>query len=282
MTTPSKDPAWLAAKARQIRRDLLRMIYAAGTGHTGSSLSSADIMTVLFYDVLRLDPTRPDWPDRDRFILSKGHAVEGYYCILADLGFFPKEELATFSAFGSRLIGHPNNKVPGVEMNTGALGHGLSVSVGMALAARKLNKTCRVFTLMGDGEQAEGSVWEAAMAGAHYGLDNLVGILDRNRLQISGCTEDVLRLDPLDEKWRSFGWSVVPVDGHDHAALSRALHAAPVQPGRPTLVLASTVKGRGVVFMEHVARWHHGVPTETGFIQALEGLQEKGGESSGQ
>ncbi|MDW7659582.1 MAG: transketolase [Bacillota bacterium] len=264
----------LARKANQIRQDLLNMIYAAKTGHTGSSLSCADIMTVLFYDVLRLDPKRPDWPDRDRFILSKGHAVEGYYCILADLGFFPKEELKTFSRFGSRLIGHPNNKVPGVEMNTGALGHGLSISVGMAIAARKLQKDYRVYTLMGDGEQAEGSVWEAAMAAAHYKLDNLVAILDRNRLQISGCTEDVMSLEPLDEKWRSFGWSVVPVDGHDHTALSRVLHSAPAQAGKPTLILARTVKGRGVSFMENVAHWHHGVPTEE---QMLTALTETGG-----
>lgn len=263
------DPVRLARKANQIRQDLLNMIYTAKTGHTGSSLSSADIMTVLFYDVLRLDPERPDWPDRDRFILSKGHAVEGYYCILADLGFFPKDELKTFSRFGSRLIGHPNNKVPGVEMNTGALGHGLSISVGMAIAARKLRKDYRVFTLMGDGEQAEGSVWEAAMAAAHYRLDNLVAILDRNRLQISGCTEDVMSLEPLDEKWRSFGWSVVPVDGHDHAALARVLHSTPVQAGKPTLILARTIKGRGVSFMENVAHWHHGVPTEEQLQQAL-------------
>jgi transketolase len=264
----------LARKASQIRRDLLNMIYTAKTGHTGSSLSSADIMTVLFYDVLHLDPKRPDWPDRDRFILSKGHAVEGYYCILADLGFFPKEELKTFSRFGSRLIGHPNNKVPGVEMNTGALGHGLSISVGMAIAARKLKKDYRVYTLMGDGEQAEGSVWEAAMAAAHYKLDNLVAILDRNRLQISGCTEDIMSLEPLDEKWRSFGWSVVPVDGHDHAALSRILHSAPDQAGKPTLILARTVKGRGVSFMENVAHWHHGVPTDE---QMQTALTETGG-----
>lgn len=263
------NPDWLASKANQIRRDLLNMIYAAKTGHTGSSMSCADIMTVLFYDVLRIDPKQPDWPDRDRFILSKGHAVEGYICILADLGFFPKDELQTFSRFGARLIGHPNNKVPGVEMNTGALGHGLSISVGMAIAARKLKKDYRVYTLMGDGEQAEGSVWEAAMAAAHYRLDNLIAIIDRNRLQISGCTEDVMSLEPLAEKWHSFGWAVVPVDGHDHAALSHALHNVPAQAGKPTLILARTVKGRAVSFMENEVHWHHGVPTEIQLQQAL-------------
>lgn len=277
MTNRKTVPAdWLAGKANQIRRDLLHMIYTAKTGHTGSSLSCADIMTVLFYVVLRLDPKRPDWPDRDRFILSKGHAVEGYLCILADLGFFPKKELQSFGQFGSRLIGHPNNKVPGVEMNTGALGHGLSISVGMAIAARKLKKDYRVYTLMGDGEQAEGSVWEAAMAAAHYRLDNLVAILDRNGLQISGSTEDVMSLEPLDEKWRSFGWSVVLVDGHDHAALSQALRSAPAQTGKPTLILARTVKGRAVSFMENVAHWHHGVPTEAEMLQALTELGETG------
>lgn len=267
------DPAFLEKKANQIRCDLLNMIYEAKAGHTGASLSCADIMTVLFYAVLRLDPQNPKWPDRDRFILSKGHAVEVYYCILADLGFFPKEELKTFSQFGTRLIGHPNNKVPGIEMNTGALGHGLSISVGMAIAARKLKKDYHVYTLMGDGELAEGSVWEAAMSAAHYHLDNLIAIVDRNGLQISGCTEEVMSLEPLDEKWKSLGWSVVKTDGHDVAALVKVLQAVPAEAGKPTLILARTINGRGVSFMENVPSWHHGVPTEEEFKRAMKELK---------
>jgi transketolase len=278
LVTSLSDARALSRKADQIRVDLLKMVVSAQTGHTGSSLSCVDILTVLFYHVLRLDPAQPDWPERDRFILSKGHAVEGYWCILADLGFFPREELQTFSRFGTRLIGHPNNKVPGVEMNTGALGHGLPISVGMALAARKLGRKTKVFTLMGDGELAEGSIWEAAMAGAHYRLDNLVAILDRNRLQITGCTEDVMSLEPLADKWQSFGWSVVPVDGHDHAELTRVLDQIPIETGKPTLVLARTIKGKKVSFMEHVAHWHHGVPTAEELQVALAGLAETGGD----
>jgi transketolase len=255
------DTEFLAKKAAQIRIDLLNMIYKSKTGHTGSSLSCVDILTTLYYAVMKVDPADSEWECRDRFILSKGHAVEGYYCILADMGFFPKEELDTFSAFGSRLIGHPNNRVPGVEMNTGALGHGLSISVGMAAAAKMDGKAYRVFTLMGDGEQAEGSVWEAAMAGAHYKLDNLTGIIDRNRLQISGGTEDVMALEALDDKWRSFGWETVAVDGHDYRQLYEVLHSVPAARGKPTLVIAGTTKGKGVSFMENAAHWHHGVPT---------------------
>lgn len=259
----------LKAKAAQIRMDLLRMIHGAGTGHTGGSLSNTDILTALYYRVMKIDPSNPKWADRDRFIASKGHSVESLWCILADMGFFPKEELKTFSRFGTRLIGHPNNKVPGIEMNTGALGHGLAISVGMALAAKRDGKSYRVFCLMGDGEQAEGSVWEAAMAGPHYKLDNLVGIIDRNRLQISGSTEDVMGLEPLEEKWAAFGWHVVAVDGNDVEALVRAFEAAPAVPGKPTLVMANTVKGKGVSFAENVPHWHHHVPNDQELEQAL-------------
>ncbi|HUC92869.1 MAG TPA: transketolase [Paenibacillus sp.] len=259
----------LKAKAAQIRMDLLRMIHGAGTGHTGGSLSNTDILTALYYRVMKIDPTNPKWDGRDRFIASKGHSVESLWCILADLGFFPKEELNTFSRFGTRLIGHPNNKVPGIEMNTGALGHGLAISVGMALAAKRDGKSYRVYCLMGDGEQAEGSVWEAAMAGPHYKLDNLVGIIDRNRLQISGSTEDVMGLEPLEEKWSAFGWHVVSVDGNDIEALVQAFEAAPAVPGKPTLVMANTVKGKGVSFAENVPHWHHHVPNDQELEQAL-------------
>jgi transketolase len=249
-------------KAAQIRMDLLQMIFHAGTGHTASSLSHTDILTTLFYDVMKFDVNNPKLEARDRYIQSKGHAVEAYYCVLADLGFFPKEELQTYSRFGSRLIGHPNNKVPGVEMNTGALGHGLSISVGMAMAAKMGPTPFRVFTLMGDGEQAEGSVWEAAMAASHYNLDNLVAIIDRNKLQITGSTEDVMSLEPLETKWESFGWDVISVNGNDIEQLQNVLHKVPRAEGKPTLLMAYTVKGKGVSFMENVANWHHRVPTD--------------------
>ncbi len=275
---------FLAKKAAQIRMDLLKMIYEGKTGHTGSSLSCTDILTTLFYAVMKVDPANPKWENRDRFILSKGHAVEGYYCILGDKGFFPKEELMTFSKFGSRFIGHPNNKVPGVEMNTGALGHGLSISVGMALAAKMNGCAYRIFTLMGDGEQAEGSVWEAAMAGAHYKLDNLVAVIDRNKLQISGSTEEIMALEALEEKWRSFGWEVIAVDGHDYKQLYEALSATHRVLEKPTLVMAYTTKGKGVSFMENVTHWHHGVPTTEQLETALkelslrtEGMDEESG-----
>uniref|UniRef100_UPI004054477B transketolase n=1 Tax=Paenibacillus sp. FSL H8-0537 TaxID=2921399 RepID=UPI004054477B len=263
----------LRSKAAQIRMDLLRMIHGAKTGHTGGSLSNTDILTALYYKIMTIDPARPKWQERDRFIASKGHSVESLWCILADRGFFPKEELATFSQFGTRLIGHPNNKVPGIEMNTGALGHGLAISVGMALAAKKDARASRVFCLMGDGEQAEGSVWEAAMAGAHYKLDNLVGIIDRNRLQISGSTEEVMGLEPLEEKWAAFGWHVVSIDGNDIDALVEAFEAAPAIAGKPTLVMANTVKGKGVSFAENVPHWHHHVPSDEELAKALAELE---------
>lgn len=259
----------LNAKAAQIRMELLTMIHDAKTGHTGGSLSNTDILTALYYRIMNIDPANPKWEDRDRFIASKGHSVESLWCILADLGFFPKEELKTFSQFGTRLIGHPNNKVPGIEMNTGALGHGLAISVGMALAAKKDGRGYRVYCLMGDGEQAEGSVWEAAMAGAHYKLDNLIGIIDRNRLQISGSTEDVMALDPLDEKWAAFGWHVISLDGNDIEALVEAFESVPVVAGKPTLIMANTVKGKGVSFAENVPAWHHHVPNDEQLALAL-------------
>ena len=259
----------LSKKSSEIRKSLLKMIYTGKAGHTGGALSSVDILTALFYSVLRFDPDNPGWPERDRFILSKGHSVEGYYNILADIGFFPKEECETFSQYGSRLIGHPNNKIPGVEMNTGALGHGLSISVGMALAGKMDSKTYRVFTLMGDGELAEGSVWEAAMSAAHFKLDNLIGVIDRNGLQISGSTDDVMSLENLESKWAGFGWAVRCIDGHNFDELRGAFAGTPYIKGKPSLIIANTIKGKGVSFMENVAGWHHGVPTEEQFELAM-------------
>jgi transketolase len=270
-----EDIKFLKRKAVEIRKLLLETIYEAGTGHTGSSLSNTDILTVLYYSVMNVDPQNPTWEDRDRYIQSKGHAVESYWAVLADRGFFPKEELKTFSKFKSRLIGHPNNKVSGVEMNTGSLGHGLSISVGMALAAKQDHKSYRVFTLMGDGELAEGSVWEAAMAASQYKLDNLIGIIDRNRLQITGRTSDVMNNEPLDKKWESFGWSVVEVDGNDVAELVRVLNEVPKTIGKPTIILANTIKGKGISMAENVAGWHHHVPTKKEYELAMKELSEQ-------
>jgi transketolase len=267
------DLRFLERKAAEIRRGLLGMIYHAGTGHTGGALSSVDILTVLYYHVLKVDPNNPTDPDRDRFILSKGHSVEGYYTILADRGFFPAEELSTFSSYRSRLIGHPSVKVPGVELNTGALGHGLSCSVGMAIAAKKAASPSRIYCLMGDGEQAEGSVWEAAMAGAHYRLDNLTAVIDRNYLQISGNTEDVMGLDNLGAKWEAFGWQVVPAEGHDVGSLITAF-AQPHEGSKPKMIIARTIKGKGVDFMEGNAAWHHGVPSKEQYEAAAAELDE--------
>lgn len=252
----------LKLKAVEIRKQLLAMIYEGKTGHTGGALSCTDILVSLFYYKMKIDPKNPKMETRDRFLLSKGHSVEGYYSILADLGFFPKEELMTFSKFKSRLIGHPSTKVPGVEMNTGSLGHGLPVGVGMAIAAKKKESDSRVYVLMGDGEQAEGSIWEAAMAGANYKLDNLVAIVDRNRLQISGCTEDVMALEDFHAKWKAFGWDVTECRGNDIEDICRALDYCDSKNNKPHMIIANTTKGKGVSFMENVAKWHHGVPSE--------------------
>lgn len=265
----------LRKKAIELRKDLILMIHDAKTGHIGGSLSSLDILTALFYGVLHFDAKNPKWPGRDRFVLSKGHSVEGYYNILGDLGFFPKEELKSFCQFKSRFIGHPSVKVPGVEINTGALGHGLSVATGMALAGKVDGLDYRVFVLMGDGELDEGSVWEGAMAASNYGLDNLVGIVDRNRLQISGDTEKVMRLERLSGKWAEFGWVVEEVDGHDISRLLELFRSAPFKTGKPSLILANTVKGKDVSFMENTAKWHHGVPTDEQMATAFSELDQR-------
>lgn len=268
---------FLERKSAEIRIDLLKMIFQSQMGHTGSSLSNTDIVTALYYEIMNIDPDNPEWEKRDRFILSKGHAVESYYCILADKGFFDPEELKTFCQYKSRLIGHPNNKVPGVEMNTGALGHGLSISVGMAKAAKMNNDSYNVYTLMGDGEQAEGSIWEAAMSAAHYKLDNLIGIIDRNKLQITDNTKKVMSLEPLAKKWKDFGWEVVEIDGHDFEQLIQALSSVPAKKDKPTLVLANTVKGKGVSFIEDKPGWHHKVPSKEELDKAIKELQSATG-----
>ncbi|MDF2885554.1 MAG: transketolase [Clostridiaceae bacterium] len=263
----------LELKARQIRKGVLDMVYSSKAGHVGGSMSSIDILTTLYYKVLNIDPKNFSDPDRDRFILSKGHVAESLYYILGDKGFFDKEKLKTYSQYGSTLIGHPNNKNNGVEVNTGSLGHGLSIAVGMALAGKRDYKNYRVFTLMGDGEQAEGSVWEGAMAAANYKLDNLVGIVDRNGLQISGSTEEVMDLKDLSSKWTSFGWEVVEVDGNNIEELLKVFDNIPAKEGKPTMVIAKTIKGKGISYMEDNVKWHHGVLTEEEYNQAVKELE---------
>ncbi|GFE87745.1 transketolase [Steroidobacter agaridevorans] len=261
----------LMIKSLEYRKDVLRIISHAGAGHTGGSLSSIDILNVLYNRVMRISPARFDQPDRDRYIQSKGHCVEALYVVLADLGFFPRSQLTTLCEYGSHFIGHPTRKVPGVEHNTGALGHGLAFGVGLALGLRHDDLRNRVFVLLGDGELAEGSVWEAAMAAAHYELDQLVAIVDRNRLQITGPTKDVLSSEPLESKFGAFGWHVRTVDGHNVAALTNALTVPPPQ-GKPMVLLADTIKGKGVSFMEGVLKWHHGVPDVDEYRRAMEEL----------
>lgn len=269
------NTAELVRLANCRRADAVTMIHDARTGHTGGAMSCLDILTCLYYDVMRIDPANPADPARDRFILSKGHSVEGYLAILADLGFIAKAELRTFSRGGSRLIGHPNVKTPGVEVCSGALGHGLPIGVGMALAAKRTGAAYRTYVVMGDGEQAEGSVWEAAMAGAQYGLDNLYAIVDRNGLQISGTTEQVMGLEDLADKWRAFGWDVTVLDGHDMAALQAYFHRT-AGGGRPHCLIARTVKGKGLPFAEGRREWHHKVPDDAQLQQAYEALGVKG------
>lgn len=249
----------LKSIARHGRKLIVEMLICAGCGHPGGALSSIDIMTALYFDVLKVDPHNPQWDERDRFILSKGHSSIGLYSILHLRGFMDKETLMTFRQDNSVLCGHPDmHKVAGVEMSTGSLGHGLSVGAGMALAAKYDRKSHRVFVLMGDGETQEGSVWEAAMFASHHKLDNLVGIVDRNMIQIDGATEDILALEPYKAKWEAFGWHVVEIDGHDFSQITESLHRAPHNAGKPTLILANTIKGKGISFMEHNAAWHGG------------------------
>jgi transketolase len=261
----------LALKSVRLRKKTLEAIFHAGAGHTGGSLSCLDILNVLYNRILNVSPETFGNANRDRYVQSKGHSVEALYAVLADRGFFPESELKTICHYKSHFVGHPTRHIPGIEMNTGALGHGLPISVGMAIAGKMDAASYRVFTLLGDGELAEGSNWEAAMAAAHYNLDNLTAIIDHNTLQITGRTRDVCNTEPLDEKWRAFGWVVKTVNGHNFAELTAAL-SKPAETGKPTCVIANTVKGRGVSFMEDVAKWHHGVPSEAELIQALSEL----------
>ena len=251
----------LAIKAYDLRKDVLDIIMSGGGGHIGGDMSCMEIVLAL-YSRMNVSPGNPDDPDRDRFVLSKGHCVETLYAVLADKGFLDLEEVkSTFSKFGSEYIGHPHNTLPGIEMNSGSLGHGLSVCVGMALAGKMDRRKYRVYTLMGDGELAEGSVWEGAMAAGHYRLDNLCAVVDRNHLQISGTTEQVMTPGDLHARFAAFGWHVIDVqDGNDIGQLNAAFNEAENTTGRPTVIIANTIKGFGAAIMEDKAGWHHHLP----------------------
>ena len=267
----------LKALAYSLRENVIDMIVEGKAGHIGGDMSVMEILTEIYFYQMNISPENMDDPDRDKFIMSKGHSVEAYYAVLAAKGFFDiKDVIATFSKFGSQFIGHPNNKLPGIEMNSGSLGHGLPVSVGMALAGKLDKKDYRVYTVMGDGEIAEGSVWEGAMAAAHYKLDNLCATVDRNRLQISGNTEDVMAHGDLHEKFRSFGWHVIDVkDGNDICQLTAAYEEAKAVKGKPAVVIANTVKGCGSAVMEDKAAWHHKVPTAEEYEQIIKDFAER-------
>ena len=274
MPTPNAQQIERVRRAAAfIRRQSLTMVHRTRVGHPGGDLSAADILATLYTVVLKVDPTQPQAPERDRFIMSKGHCSASFYCALSVAGFLPREELATYMQPQSRLSGHPaRTKVPGVEASTGALGHGLPIAVGAAIAAKIDSAAWRTFVLTGDGELQEGSNWEAIMAAAHYKLDNLTVIVDRNRLQQGDSTENTLRLEPLGEKWRAFGWSVREVDGHDPARLLETFAALPFEPDKPNCVIAHTSKGRGVSFMQDRVEWHHKIPSDDQLSSALEEL----------
>lgn len=262
----------LRVKSIHYRKKLLKYIKKANAGHTGGSLSCVDILNVLYNRILNVSPEKFDDPQRDRYIHSKGHSVEALYVVLADKAFFPESDLETLCQYRSHYVGHPTRKVRGIEQNTGALGHGLAFGVGVALAAKKDNAPNRIYALLGDGELAEGSNWESMMAAAHYGLDNLTAIVDRNNLQLTGRTEDICDIEPLKEKLAAFGWSVRTVDGHDIAGLTDVLSAIPFETGKPNMVIARTVKGKSVSFIENDYRWHHKVPTDEEYEQAQQEL----------
>lgn len=266
----------LSALAYELRKDVVDMIVEGKGGHIGGDMSVMDILVSLYFKEMNISPENQEHKNRDRFIMSKGHSVEAYYAVLAAKGFFPKKEvMEQFSKFGTPYIGHPNNKLPGIEMNSGSLGHGLPVSVGMALAGKMDHRDYRVYTVMGDGELAEGSVWEGAMAAAQYKLDNLCAVVDRNRLQISGNTEDVMGQDSQEERWAAFGWNVISVDGNCMQEVCDAWKAARACKGKPTVVIANTVKGWGSSVMENKAQWHHKVPGDGEYRQIMQDLEDR-------
>ncbi len=266
----------LTAKSFELRQDVVRMVVSGKAGHIGGDMSVMDILVSLYFHEMNVGPENFSDPGRDKFVLSKGHSVEALYAVLAAKGFFPIEQvIEEFSHFGSKFIGHPNNKLPGIEMNSGSLGHGLPVCVGMALAEKMNKSSARVYTVMGDGELAEGSVWEGAMAASQYKLDNLCAVVDRNRLQISGNTEDVMHHDNLCDRFRSFGWNVISVNGNSIDELNAAFDTAKTVKGMPTVVIANTIKGYGSSVMENKANWHHKVPTEDEVKQIMSDLEAR-------
>jgi len=258
----------LKLQAEKIRQKVVEIVYASKGGHIGGSLSSVDIETALYFHVMNIDPKNPKMDNRDKFILSKGHSVEALYCVLEAKGFIDQSSLDTYGKFNSKLAGHPTKKTPGIELNSGALGHGLSVGIGMALAAKMDQKSYKTYVLMGDGEQGEGSIYEAAMSGSHYKLDNLVAIIDRNKLQISGKTEDIMSLEPMRGRWEAFGWEVLDMEGNDMKDIVKTFDNVDYTNGKPKLIIAHTTKGQGVSFMEKTAKWHHGVPSVEQFKEA--------------
>ncbi|HNW39087.1 MAG TPA: transketolase [Candidatus Omnitrophota bacterium] len=262
----------LVVQARQIRRLIIQMLANAGSGHPGGSLSAADLITALYFNVLRFNPADPLWPDRDRFHMSKGHCCPLWYAVLAQTGYFPKEKLFTLRKFGSMLQGHPDRKTPGVESASGSLGQGLSIALGMSLAAKVDKKDYRVYCLLGDGELQEGSVWEAAMACAHFSCDNICAILDANGCQIDGRCEDIMGIEPLAAKWEAFGWQVIQINGHDMQQILAAYDQAKTVKNKPTIIIARTIKGKGVSFMEGVVGFHGRAPTQEEAQKALKEL----------
>ena len=260
----------LEIRAKQIRRNIITMVGEAGSGHPGGSLSAADIVTALYFYIMRNDPANPKHPDRDRFVLSKGHAAPVLYAALAERGYLPKDEIHTLRKLGSNLQGHPDmQKVPGVEMSTGSLGQGLSVAVGMALAGKLDKKNYRVYALVGDGEIQEGMIWEASMAATHFKLDNLTCFLDYNGFQIDGPINDIMSPEPLADKWRAFGWHVAEIDGHNMEEIIAAVEMAKATSGKPTMIVAKTIKGKGVSFMENQVGWHGVAPKPDEMERAL-------------
>lgn len=259
----------LSLKSNQYRRKILKYIFHAKAGHTGGSLSIIDILNVLYNEIMNVSPENWESNLRDRYVQSKGHCVEALYVVLADKGFFPEEDLLTLCKYNSPYIGHPTKYIKGMEQNTGGLGHGLSICSGMALAAKKDNSPVKVYTVLGDGEMAEGSNWEAMMFAAHYKLDNLCAILDYNKLQITAPNAEVMGLEPIDKKLEAFGWAVKHVDGHNLEELAETLKSLPFEQGKPSFIIAHTTKGKGVSYMENNLKWHHGVPTQEQYEMAM-------------
>jgi transketolase len=271
--TKTSNPAELAAISKRVRRHIIEMITAAKSGHPGGSLSATETVVTLFFDIMKHDPANPKWADRDRFVLGKGHACPVLYSVMAECGYTPIDQLNTFRRLGSIYQGHPDVRfIPALEASTGSLGQGLSLGLGMALAAKLNQSPSRSYVVLGDGEIQEGQVWEAAMFGAFHKVDNCVCIVDYNKIQLDGFVKDIMPLDPLAEKWKSFGWHVIEVDGHDIEALQKAFHEAETVKGKPTCVLANTVKGKGVSFMENNPKWHGSAPSKEECELALKEL----------